>query len=135
MFGPFDLAAIPLGAYAPRWFMKDNHCDPAEAVTIHRDLQAKQSFGIHWGTFPMADEDFVEPALELARVREIAKMPVSEFYTMKHGETLFVGEEPQHDFAACHGAIFGVYLDHLRNLIIKSSSEKQSFLQMMFMKE
>ena len=115
--------------------MKDNHCDPAEAVTIHRDLQAKQSFGIHWGTFPMADEDFVEPALELARVREIAKMPVSEFYTMKHGETLFVGEEPQHDFAACHGAIFGVYLDHLRNLIIKSSSEKQSFLQMMFMKE
>ena len=133
MFGPFDLAAIPLGAYAPRWFMKDNHCDPEEAVNIHRDLQAKQSFGIHWGTFPMADEDFVEPALELARAREVAKIPVSEFYTMKHGETLIVGEEPKHDFATSHGAVFGVYLDHLRNHMMKSSSEKESTLQL-FMK-
>ena len=30
-FGPFALAIIPIGAYEPRWFMKDVHLNPAEA--------------------------------------------------------------------------------------------------------
>ena len=59
--GPFDLALLPIGAYKPRWFMKDVHCSPEEAVQIHTDLGAKQSLGIHWGTFHLADE--VEPPI------------------------------------------------------------------------
>lgn len=44
--GPFDFSLIPIGAYKPRWFMNDVHCDPAEAVQIHLDLRAKQSLGV-----------------------------------------------------------------------------------------
>ena len=113
-FGPFDIAAIPIGAYLPRWFMRDVHCNPSEAVLIHQDLQARQSVAIHWGTFPMADEDAAEPALELARARDVRHVAAQDFFTMKHGETLTVGETPDLDFASNNSAIYGVYLDSLR---------------------
>jgi N-acyl-phosphatidylethanolamine-hydrolysing phospholipase D len=109
-YGPFDLAAIPVGAYLPRWFMKDVHCDPSESVQIHKDLQAKQSVAVHWGTFPLADEHIVEPALELARAREEQLVPTNEFYTMAHGETLNVGDAPKHDFASRHHELYAAYL-------------------------
>ena len=87
-FGGFDLAAIPVGAYAPRWFMSIMHVDPGEAVRIHRDLAARQSVGIHWGTFDdLTDESLDEPPGVLAREREKAGLKPEEFFLMKHGET------------------------------------------------
>jgi N-acyl-phosphatidylethanolamine-hydrolysing phospholipase D len=59
--GPFDLAAIPIGAYKPRFFMHDSHCDPFESVNIHQDIRSKKSVAIHWGTFPLANEPWDEP--------------------------------------------------------------------------
>lgn len=41
-------AAIPIGAHEPAWFMKGQHCSPAEAMTIHKELGAKRSFAVHW---------------------------------------------------------------------------------------
>ena len=89
--GPFDLSLLPIGAYKPRYFMKHHHCDPKEAVQIHKDLQSKQSLAIHWGTFPLADEDVMEPALELARARREAGLGSSEFFTLRLGESYSFG--------------------------------------------
>ena len=55
-FGPFDLSALAIGAYSPRWFMKHVHCNPDDALMIHRDLRSHQSIGIHWGTFILTEE-------------------------------------------------------------------------------
>ena len=56
-----DLALIPIGAYAPRWFMSPQHTNPAEAVQILEDLEAARAVGIHWGVFRLTDERRDEP--------------------------------------------------------------------------
>ena len=88
--GAPDLALIPIGAYAPRWFMAEQHCNPAEAVQIHRDLGARISVGMHWGTFPLTDDGFDEPPRELARVRTEAGLPETDFVVCAPGETVRV---------------------------------------------
>ena len=67
-YGAPDVALIPIGAYAPRWFMAAQHVDPGEAVRIMRDLDAEHAIGIHWGTFQLTDEPREEPADKLAAV-------------------------------------------------------------------
>ncbi|WP_157220589.1 MBL fold metallo-hydrolase [Flavisphingomonas formosensis] len=61
-YGSPDAALIPIGAYAPRWFMSAQHTDPEEAVRIFDDLGAKFGIGIHWGSFQLTDEPREEPA-------------------------------------------------------------------------
>ncbi|WDZ97741.1 MBL fold metallo-hydrolase [Herbaspirillum sp. WKF16] len=91
-FGRFDLALIPIGAYAPRWFMQNQHVDPAQAVQIHEDVRAKRSIGIHWGTFELADEPLDEPPQKLAEALKEARLPPDQFITLRHGETLKLDE-------------------------------------------
>ena len=83
----FDLALIPIGAYEPRWFMREQHCNPAEAVQIHLDLHAERSIGIHWGTFELTDEALDEPPRELARARRALGVSEAAFDVMAVGET------------------------------------------------
>ena len=59
--GSPSLSLIPVGAYAPRWFMKTNHVNPPEAIQVALDLESKRNFGMHWGTFQLTDEAIMEP--------------------------------------------------------------------------
>lgn len=61
-----DLAMMPIGAYAPRWFMGSAHMDPAEAVQATLDVGARRMAWMHWGTFVLSQEPMTEPA-RLAR--------------------------------------------------------------------
>ena len=60
-FPDIHAAMLPVGAYAPRWFMRAQHIDPEEAVKAFRMLGAKQFIGMHWGTFKLSDEPLDEP--------------------------------------------------------------------------
>jgi N-acyl-phosphatidylethanolamine-hydrolysing phospholipase D len=85
--GPFDLALIPIGAYAPRWFMGAKHLDVAEAIQVRADLRARRAIGIHWGTFPMADDPPDEPPRLLMWERERAGLTREDFDVLSIGET------------------------------------------------
>ena len=41
------------------------HVDPAQAVQIHHDVKAELSIGMHFGTFPLADDGKEQPLIEL----------------------------------------------------------------------
>jgi N-acyl-phosphatidylethanolamine-hydrolysing phospholipase D len=87
-FGPFDLAAIPIGAYEPRWFMRPHHMNPNEAVQVHLDVGSKKSIGIHWGTFELTDEPLDEPPKRLEQARKERNVSYGDFVVFKHGETI-----------------------------------------------
>jgi L-ascorbate metabolism protein UlaG (beta-lactamase superfamily) len=61
-----DLALLPIGAYDPRWWLSDVHCDPEEAVRAAQDVGARRMAPMHWGTFVLSAEPVLEP---LTRVR------------------------------------------------------------------
>jgi len=85
--GGFDLALLPIGAYEPRWFMADQHVNVAEAVKIHRDLGAKRSLGVHWGTFALTDEPLDEPPRVLHEERQASGIDAATFFTLAIGQT------------------------------------------------
>jgi L-ascorbate metabolism protein UlaG (beta-lactamase superfamily) len=86
-----DLSLIPIGAYEPRWFMRTQHCNPAEAVQIHRDLESRQSIGMHWGLLPLTDEGRDAPPEALAEALRQAALPPAVFRTVAPGEAVLVG--------------------------------------------
>jgi L-ascorbate metabolism protein UlaG (beta-lactamase superfamily) len=84
--GPFRLAVLPIGAYEPRWFMRDQHMNPDEAVRALADSGAELALGHHFGTFPLADEAFDAPPRALAEARKAAGLAADRFRTMQPGE-------------------------------------------------
>jgi L-ascorbate metabolism protein UlaG (beta-lactamase superfamily) len=59
--GAPDLSLIPIGAYEPRWFMKDAHLNPKDSLQAFKDLESKKMIGIHFGTFKLTDEGYNDP--------------------------------------------------------------------------
>ena len=65
--------------------MQPQHVNPEEAVQVHRDLRAKVSLGIHWGTFQLTDEPLDAPVTELATARTKFGVREDEFFVLQHG--------------------------------------------------
>ena len=86
-FPRIDLALLPIGAYEPRWFMRQQHMNPQEAVCAHLDLRPRRSLGMHFGTFQLTDEAIDAPVLALQEARSRASVSAADFGVLAFGET------------------------------------------------
>ena len=86
--GQIDAAALPIGAYAPRWFMAVHHMDPQSAVALWQQLGCPLAFPIHWGVFELADEALDEPVQELTDALDNLAPVNHSFRILKIGEYL-----------------------------------------------
>jgi len=87
--GSPDLAFVPIGAYEPRWFMREQHCNPAEAVQIHHDVGSHLSLAMHWGTFQLTDEGRDVPPQALLTALATAAKP-ADFRILEPGGNVVV---------------------------------------------
>jgi len=62
------LALLPIGAFQPRWFMKEAHMNPEEAALAFKRLGARHGLAMHFGVFPLADDAFDEPERDFRKV-------------------------------------------------------------------
>jgi N-acyl-phosphatidylethanolamine-hydrolysing phospholipase D len=85
--GPFDVAALAIGAYQPPEIMKYVHLTPEESVQAFIDLKARTLLGIHWGTFDLAEEPLDEPPQRMLAEIERREIDPSRAWIFKIGET------------------------------------------------
>ena len=88
--GSIDLALLPIGAYEPRWFMKDLHMNPEEAVQAHEDLGSPRSLAMHFGTFQLTTEGIDEPLRALDAALDARGVPRERFRALEFGESVIV---------------------------------------------
>jgi L-ascorbate metabolism protein UlaG (beta-lactamase superfamily) len=86
-FKPIKIGLIPIGAYKPRWFMSPVHVNPAEAIQIHKDIGAEISFGMHFGTFPLADDGMNEPERDFAKAIQRPENRGENFKLLTEGDS------------------------------------------------
>lgn len=85
--GPFDLVALPIGAYEPEAMMRSFHLDPEEAVAAALALRARRMLGIHFGTFDLSDEPPDEPPRRFLSAASDAGAEPEDVWILEIGET------------------------------------------------
>jgi L-ascorbate metabolism protein UlaG (beta-lactamase superfamily) len=85
--GSPDVAILPIGAYEPRWFMREMHMNPEEAIQAHLDLGSKVSLPMHFGTFQLTDEGIDEPVRSLEAARAEKSLTSEDFPILDQGQS------------------------------------------------
>jgi L-ascorbate metabolism protein UlaG (beta-lactamase superfamily) len=89
-FGGFAVAALPVGAYEPRWFMAGQHQNPQEAVEGFQLLNAKLALGHHWGTVQLTNEAIDAPLIALTEALAAAGLAPGRFPALRPGQVVDV---------------------------------------------
>lgn len=134
--GPFDLAALPIGAYEPSFLMKEAHMNPEEAIHVHNAIRSKKSIAIHYGSFQLSEESHNDPPKWLTRkVNEINNKSGSiegnsfddtskiiDFVTMPHGGTIKV--DCDHSFNIENDNISHLEIEKEKKVEVLQENEK-----------
>ena len=89
-FGDMKVSLIPIGAYLPRWFMSPIHISPEEAIKVHKDVNSALSIGMHFGTFPLADDGQFQPVEELKKLMIDAGISPDKFQVLEEGQSIVI---------------------------------------------
>lgn len=84
-FGAFSVALLPIGAYLPIWFMKDNHLSPEEVIKVADILKARITIPMHFGTFALGDDGYSFTRMELEKL--LKNNPHNTFKIMDVGDS------------------------------------------------
>ncbi|MEV5797953.1 MBL fold metallo-hydrolase [Streptomyces collinus] len=88
-----DLALMPIGAYDPRWWLCDVHCDPEEAVQATLDVGASRMAPMHWGTFVLSAEPVLEPLTRVRSAWEKAQLARENLWDLPIGASGLLGPD------------------------------------------
>jgi L-ascorbate metabolism protein UlaG (beta-lactamase superfamily) len=88
--GGFRLAILPFGAYEPRWFMKGQHQNPAEAVAGMELSNAAYVAGHHFATFQLTDEAIDAPVSALEDALREQGIEPERFRPLRAGQVFDV---------------------------------------------
>jgi N-acyl-phosphatidylethanolamine-hydrolysing phospholipase D len=61
--------------------------NPEEACMVHQDIGATHSLGVHWGTYMMSDEHYLDPPKDFEKARINLGLPEGSCFTTHLGET------------------------------------------------
>ncbi len=84
------LALLPIGAYEPRWIMRNNHMNPEEAVAAFALCGAQRALGHHWGTFRLTNEAVDEPPQRLAQALASSGLKDDSFLAVRPGQVALI---------------------------------------------
>ncbi len=89
-YGKIDISILPIGAYEPRWFMKQHHMSPEEAVQAYLDLGSHWGLGMHYETFQLTNESIDDPVTTLHNhLEKITDIQPGSFKAQISGETIY----------------------------------------------
>jgi L-ascorbate metabolism protein UlaG (beta-lactamase superfamily) len=84
--GPFRLAILPIGAYEPHWFWRDQHMNPADSVQALLDCGAEFALAHHFGTFQLTNEGIDDPPQALQAAMQAHELSEHRFRVLKPGQ-------------------------------------------------
>jgi L-ascorbate metabolism protein UlaG (beta-lactamase superfamily) len=64
--------------------------NPAEAIATHRDVGARRSLAMHWGTFQLTDEAREAPVEALSVARREAGVSEDAFRVLEPGASFVI---------------------------------------------
>ena len=72
--------------------MLPQHLDPAQSVLVHKEIRSQKSIPIHWGTFQLTHEPFLEPPELLLQAMREYRVKKTQFRALKIGETIEIAD-------------------------------------------
>jgi L-ascorbate metabolism protein UlaG (beta-lactamase superfamily) len=86
-FPGIDLAIMPTGSFAPRWFQSSAHIDPQHAVRACAEAGAARMLPVHWGTLVLGTEPLLAPMDETVRAWRDTGLPPAGLWALAIGES------------------------------------------------